>query len=47
MGGNIIKNKNKLYRIGQDASNQYGNGLNINLIENLSPQNYSEIELAK
>ena len=42
MGGKIIEYQNKLYRIGQNNSSSYGNGVNINLIKKLSINKYDE-----
>ena len=42
MAGNIIKYKNQLYRISQDNTNDYGNGIIINLIKVLDPNTYEE-----
>lgn len=42
MAGNFVKHKNLIYRIGQNNSKEYGNGISINLVKLLSPKNYEE-----
>ena len=43
MGGNIIKIKNSLFRLSQNNSSEYGNGLYIFKIVKLSKNQYKEV----
>ena len=43
MGGNIIVQKNSIYRMGQDNSGYYGNGINLYKILKLDINNYYEV----
>jgi hypothetical protein len=42
MGGNIIKQDGRLYRLGQDFTRDYGDGLVLFQIGELSATSYSE-----
>ena len=42
MGGHIIKIKNEEFRISQNNSDLYGNGIKINKIKKLDPNSYKE-----
>ena len=47
MGGKIIKFNNKIYRIGQNATVIYGDGLYLNNISLIDKENYSENIITK
>lgn len=42
MGGNFVKQESRLYRLGQDFTRDYGDGLIIFEVNELSPDAYSE-----
>lgn len=46
-GGMIINHDGKLYRVSQDCGNGYGSGLNLNLIDSISLDNYQETLIMK
>ncbi len=45
MAGSIIETQGKLYRVGQDCSNGYGNALQFFEINELTPEHYRETSL--
>lgn len=47
MGGNIISENGRLYRLGQDFSGDYGDGLIVFEIEELSAEAYAETEIGR
>ena len=47
MGGKIIKFNNKIYRIGQNATVNYGDGVYLNNINVINKENYSENIITK
>ena len=47
MGGNVIELDGRLFRLGQDLSGDYGNGLIVFEIKELTPQAYSERRTAE
>ena len=42
MGGGIVRHGNRIFRLGQDLSRSYGDGLIIFEILTLSPDDYAE-----
>lgn len=44
MAGNLIYENNKIYRLGQNNSKDYGDGISIKIITNLNDNDYSEID---
>ena len=46
MGGKIASRGGRLFRVGQDVSSSYGDGVRFFEITHLSPERYSEKEVA-